>query len=86
MNDVIRREPVYDPQDLAAQIAPLLTTTPAPAAPSSEADTDSAPLCPKCGVPMVARTATRGERRGLEFFGCPNYPRCRETRSKQAQG
>ena len=35
--------------------------------------------CPKCGVPMVIRTASRGERRGERFYGCPNYPRCRET-------
>lgn len=37
------------------------------------------PTCPKCGVPMVLRTASRGERRGEQFYGCPNYPRCRET-------
>ena len=37
-----------------------------------------APSCPKCGVPMVLRTAGRGERRGEQFYGCPNYPRCRE--------
>ena len=36
------------------------------------------PLCPKCGVPMVERTAGRGERRGERFYGCPNYPKCRE--------
>jgi len=42
-------------------------------------DTGSAPTCPKCGVPMVVRTAGRGERRGERFYGCPNYPKCRET-------
>ena len=41
--------------------------------------TGQAPTCPKCGVPMVERTASRGERRGERFYGCPNYPRCRET-------
>lgn len=35
-------------------------------------------LCSKCGVPMVRRTATRGSHAGQEFYGCPNYPRCRE--------
>ena len=39
----------------------------------------SAPQCPKCGVPMILRTASRGEHRGRQFYGCPNYPRCRET-------
>lgn len=34
------------------------------------------PLCPKCGVPMVLRTA-RGS--GRQFYGCVNYPKCREV-------
>lgn len=37
------------------------------------------PVCPKCGVPLVVRTRSRGERKGEQFYGCPNYPRCRET-------
>ena len=36
------------------------------------------PFCPMCGVPMVVRTATRGVRKGKQFFGCRNYPHCRE--------
>jgi len=40
----------------------------------------SFPTCPKCGVPMVVRTAGRGDNRGGQFYGCPNYPKCRETR------
>ncbi|MDH7488265.1 MAG: restriction endonuclease [Anaerolineae bacterium] len=36
------------------------------------------PLCPACGVPMVLRVASTGEHRGKPFYGCPNYPRCRE--------
>ena len=39
-----------------------------------------APLCPDCGVPMVLRTATRGPHQGEQFYGCPNFPRCRRTR------
>jgi excisionase family DNA binding protein len=38
----------------------------------------SAPFCPKCGVRMV-RTAKNGPRAGQPFYGCPNYPRCREV-------
>ena len=34
------------------------------------------PICPKCGVPMVLRTAKRGNTPGQQFYGCPNYPRC----------
>ncbi len=35
------------------------------------------PICPKCGVAMVVRTAKRGAKPNQQFFGCPNYPRCR---------
>lgn len=38
----------------------------------------TSPTCPKCGVPMVQRTASRGQQAGKRFFGCPNFPRCRE--------
>lgn len=36
------------------------------------------PMCPKCGVPMVMREAKKGSNAGSSFFGCPNYPRCKE--------
>lgn len=47
-----------------------------PGAPASES---SAPVCPRCGVEMVERKASRGPNAGQIFFGCPNYPRCRHT-------
>lgn len=34
------------------------------------------PICPKCGVPMVPRESRKDHSR---FYGCPNYPRCREA-------
>ena len=46
--------------------------------------TDQAPMCPRCGVPMVLRTARKGGHKGADFYGCPNYPRCRETRPAPA--
>lgn len=39
---------------------------------------DGVPLCPKCGVPMVLRTARQGLNAGKQFYGCANYPKCRE--------
>ena len=50
--------------------------------PSTEAGTlvsQSAPVpaCPRCGSPMVLRTAKRGAREGKQFWGCSTYPRCR---------
>ena len=36
------------------------------------------PLCNKCGVPMVIRKTKKGSRKGQTFYGCVNYPKCRE--------
>ena len=36
------------------------------------------PTCPKCDSPMILRTASTGPKRGSNFFGCSNYPKCRE--------
>lgn len=41
----------------------------------AEADA-GAPLCPKCGKPMVRRKSARGE-----FWGCQDFPECRGTRN-----
>jgi hypothetical protein len=50
------------------------TSLPAPGAPPSEA-----PRCRRCGVSMVLRTARQGANAGNQFYGCPNFPRCREV-------
>ncbi len=42
---------------------------------------DWIPVCPDCGVPMVLRTVSKGERKGQQFYGCPNFPECWQTRS-----
>jgi len=77
----------YSPADLALKLAAHLpgavAAAPAPVtAPASQAASSggAAPGCPKCGVPMVLRTASKGEQAGRQFYGCPNYPKCRETR------
>jgi hypothetical protein len=36
-------------------------------------------VCPKCGVAMVERVASRGAKKGGRFLGCVNYPRCTHT-------
>lgn len=38
---------------------------------------ESGPRCPKCGAPMVLRTAKRGRNAGKSFLGCRNFPKCR---------
>jgi restriction system protein len=34
-------------------------------------------LCPRCGNPMILRTARQGWNTGRQFWGCSTYPRCR---------
>ena len=44
---------------------------------SSAQASEPVPDCPKCGRPMVRRTARRGANAGSEFWGCSEFPRCR---------
>lgn len=37
------------------------------------------PTCVNCDVKMVKRTAQTGKNAGDEFWGCVNYPKCRNT-------
>lgn len=39
---------------------------------------DSEKICPQCGSAMLLRTAKRGSSAGNQFWGCSNYPRCRQ--------
>ncbi|MEI4979768.1 NERD domain-containing protein [Aeromonas caviae] len=39
------------------------------------------PMCPRCGNPMVLRTAGRGDNKGKPFWGCREFPTCRGTRA-----
>ena len=38
--------------------------------------TDRIPPCPRCGKPMVLRTARKGKSAGKQFWGCSGYPEC----------
>jgi hypothetical protein len=38
----------------------------------------SSPICPKCQTPFVLRAARSGKNIGKQFYGCSNYPKCRE--------
>jgi len=79
----VQRE--YNSREIAAQIAPLLkdkVSVPIDVSPQPEINkqVSSVPLCPKCGIPMVLRTVAQGEHKGKQFYGCQNYPRCREMK------
>ena len=43
----------------------------------------TAPLCPKCGKPMIKRVAKKGINAGKEFWSCSSYPNCDGTRTIQ---
>lgn len=43
----------------------------------------NAPLCPKCGKPMIKRVAKKGINAGKEFWSCSSYPNCDGTRTIQ---
>jgi very-short-patch-repair endonuclease len=68
----------YNPTALWSQIAVCLESAGPQSVRVPLASGTGPPLCPKCGVPMVLRTAAKGARAGKQFFGCKNYPRCRE--------
>jgi hypothetical protein len=79
----VQRE--YNTKEIADRLEPLLKDNVGTAAiPVSQQETSqaagSAPLCPKCGIPMVLRTASQGDHKGKQFYGCQNYPRCRERK------
>lgn len=65
----------YDTRELAALFRSALGQPPAALPETPQA---GPPLCPKCGLPMVLRTAKRGGNAGQQFWGCMNYPRCQE--------
>ena len=43
----------------------------------NRSDPNAERKCPKCGKPMVLRTAKRGTNAGNQFWGCSTYPKCR---------
>lgn len=73
----------YNVAELSAFLAPLLSPQARPLPPPTPpipAAISGPPNCPKCGTPMVQRTATKGDNKGRMFWGCANYPKCREVR------
>ncbi len=69
----------YEPAQVLSRLLPFLDPTAvAGAVPYASAASDACPTCPKCGIPMVTRMASRGGKAGQAFFGCLNFPKCRE--------
>lgn len=51
---------------------------------SDSSDSLEKPTCPRCGKPMLRRTARKGPRAGEPFWGCSAYPDCTGTRPMQS--
>ena len=84
----IKFQPQYSLEELRRQLSPYvagLSSTPDTSAtvtssvflPTMRID-PKAPLCPVHKIPMVRLRANQGIYAGKHFYGCPNYPGCRE--------
>lgn len=84
----------YSPIEVSAKIAEAISASSASIASVStvlvstgavqtnignEPKGEIAPMCPKCSSAMVKRTARGGDNAGQEFWGCSNFPKCREV-------
>jgi hypothetical protein len=67
----------YTAEQLSSILSAIVPAA-APAKPTQQASADAAPLCPKCGVPMVVRQVAQGPHKGKRFYGCRNFPQCRQ--------
>lgn len=79
----------YNVREISTQVAPFLKekagapVVPTPSHPTAEmiSNVPPTPLCPKCGIPMIVRTVGKeGEHKGKQFYGCQNFPKCREMK------
>lgn len=59
-------------RDAAAEVISQTISQPAPLVAAGPLT----PTCPKCGAPMIRRTAMRGTHVGNQFWGCSTYPKC----------
>lgn len=77
-----RAQREYNTKEIEVQIAPLVQrlATGSPQTPQAVKPVEGTPVCPKCGIPMVMRIVTQGEHKGKRFYGCRNYPNCREVK------
>lgn len=69
----------YHLAELRQQLESVLAAGAAMARPPAAHAQGAIPTCRRCGVAMTERTAKRGLAAGQKFFGCVNYPRCREV-------
>lgn len=59
--------PIIKEESVAAEVLPAEAPQP----------TSEMPICPRCGSPLVLRTAKKGANAGNRFYGCSSFPKCR---------
>lgn len=59
--------PIIKEESVAAEVLPAEAPPP----------TSEIPICPRCGSPLVLRTAKKGANAGNRFYGCSSFPKCR---------
>jgi len=65
----------YDGIVLAEQIGRTLAASPQQA---QRIDEHYSPVCPRCGITMVLRFYRSGPSVGERYYGCLNFPECKE--------
>jgi restriction system protein len=69
---------LIDGDELLSMIGAVNPLAPAVESFTAQHPSRDTPRCPRCHVPMQRRTAQRGPHAGKAFWGCPNYPGCRQ--------
>ena len=67
----------YAISELTDLIQSQMKTNPIIASITSE---DYVPICPKCQIPMTLRETKKGNHIGQKFYGCSNFPKCKEIK------
>jgi ssDNA-binding Zn-finger/Zn-ribbon topoisomerase 1 len=69
----------YDLNAIAHELTKCLGAEPVAKFAAVSLPPSGSPVCPKCNIAMVERVASKGPNQGKPFWGCRNYPRCREV-------
>jgi very-short-patch-repair endonuclease len=71
----------YSLQEVQALLQPYIQLDAAQPLPPDDKPQQSwtTPRCTKCGAEMVMRSAKSGPNQGKRFWGCSNYPRCKNV-------
>jgi very-short-patch-repair endonuclease len=73
------------PAKEASKSTPLVAQEPMVTTDTAYGTAAQTPICAKCDIPLIIRTVRNGRHAGKQFYGCQNYPQCREMVSRAGQ-